>query len=419
MKVLVIGSGGREHALAWKLRQSPRVTDVFVAPGNAGTHSIVRNVPIPANKLQDLLYFAQANAIDLTVVGPDDALASGIVDLFRLSGLRIFGPTRDAARLESSKSFAKNFMVRHGIPTAGYSQFDSSKEAKQYLEKSLFPVAIKADGLALGKGVIIALDRAEAEGAIDDMIERKRFGEAGARVVIEEFLTGTECSIHALVDGSSYVLFPTAQDHKPIYDGDQGPNTGGMGAFSPSQTLDIESLNEVRTKVLDPFILGLKADGIAFSGLLFPGLIMTPAGLRVLEFNCRFGDPETQVLLPRLKSDLVDLLEATIEGRLARISVAWEEDPAVCVVMASSGYPGAYETEKQIDGISEAEKLEGVTVFQAGTRLEGDRVVTSGGRVLGVTATGSDLRTARRRAYDAVGKIEFDGSYFRGDIAAP
>ena len=419
MKVLVIGSGGREHALAWKLRQSPRVMEVYVAPGNAGTHSTGKNIPIPATDLKKLLQFAQEKAIDLTVIGPDNALALGIVDLFKQAGLKIFGPSHEAARLEWSKSFAKGFMVRHGIPTARFGQFDSSKQAKKVLEQFGFPVAVKADGLALGKGVIIAQDRVEAESAIDDMIERKRFGEAGARVVIEEFLFGTECSIHALVDGTSYLLFPTAQDHKQLYDGNQGPNTGGMGAFSPSQTLGEELIEEVKKNVLDPFVAGLKADKLTFSGLFFPGLMLTHTGLRVLEFNCRFGDPETQVLMPRLKSDLVDLLEATIDGQLSQTLADWSQDPTVCVVMASGGYPGFYDVEKRIVGIAEAEKLDGVNVFQAGTRLDDDdRITTAGGRVLGVTASGGTLSAARRRAYDAVEKIEFDGRYFRCDIAA-
>jgi phosphoribosylamine--glycine ligase len=419
MKVLVIGSGGREHALAWKFRGSPRVTEIYVAPGNAGTHAFAKNVALSASELEPLLRFAKEKQIDLTVVGPDDALAAGVVDLFRKAGLRIFGPTREAARLEWSKGFAKAFMIRHGIPTAAFGEFESSELAKQSLEQFGFPVVIKADGLALGKGVIIAKNRLEAESAIDDMIEKRLFGKAGARVVVEEFLEGSECSIHALIDGSSYLLFPAAQDHKALYEGNQGPNTGGMGAFSPAQSPASALRQEVEEKILLPFLKGLKADGLAFSGLLFPGLMLTSNGLKVLEFNCRFGDPETQVLLPRLESDLVDLLEATVEGRLSEVSATWSKDPAVCVVMASGGYPGKFETGKPIAGIQEAEKLEGVTIFQAGTRQVDDQTVSSGGRVLGVTALGSTLSLARERAYAAVKKIQFDGSYFRRDIAAP
>jgi phosphoribosylamine---glycine ligase len=418
MKVLVIGSGGREHALAWKLAQSRRVTQVFIAPGNAGTSEIGKNVPIDAHNLDKLLLFAEENAIDLTVVGPDDTLAHGIVDLFSAAGLRIFGPTREASRLEWSKAFAKEFMTRHGIPTARFKQFDSAAEARQSLNEFGFPVAIKADGLALGKGVVIARAREEAENAIEDLMERKRFGEAGSRIIIEEFLSGPECSLHALIDRESYALFPSAQDHKQLYDGSQGPNTGGMGTFSPSQKLTGSLIEKIRHSVFDRFIAGIKADGIRYSGLLFPGLILTADGPKVLEFNCRFGDPETQVLLPRLESDLVDLLEATIDGKLAHLSIDWKTDPAVCVVMASGGYPGYYETGKTIAGLAEAGAMETVQIFHAGTRREKDRILTAGGRVLGVTASGNTLAAARQRAYEAVEKIGFDGRYFRRDIAA-
>jgi phosphoribosylamine---glycine ligase len=418
MKVLVIGSGGREHALAWKIAQSPRVTQIFIAPGNAGTAEVGKNVPIEAHNLDKLLLFAEENGIALTIVGPDDALAHGIVDLFSAAGLRIFGPTRAASRLEWSKAFAKEFMTRHGIPTARFKQFDSAVEARQSLVQFGFPVAIKADGLALGKGVVIARDREEAENAIQDMMERRRFGEAGSRVVIEEYLSGPECSLHALIDGESYALFPSAQDHKQLYDGSQGPNTGGMGTFSPSQKLTGSLIEQIRHLVLDRFMAGLKADGIRYSGLLFPGLILTAEGPKVLEFNCRFGDPETQVLMARLRSDLVDLLEATIDGQLATTSIDWSTDPAVCVVIASGGYPGYYETGKVISGLAETEKLEQVQVFHAGTRREKDRILTAGGRVLGVTASGSTLDAARQRTYEAVEKIGFDGRYFRRDIAA-
>ena len=416
MKVLVLGSGGREHALAWKIRQSKRVTELFIAPGNAGTASLGKNVPIKITELTELLQFAQNEKIDLTVVGPDDALAAGVVDLFQNAGLRIFGVTKAAARLESSKSFAKEFMTRHGIPTARFEAFDSSVKAKKALDQFGFPVAIKADGLALGKGVIIARNRSEAELAIEDMIDRRRFGEAGRRIVLEEFLSGRECSLHAFVDGTSYLLFPTAQDHKQLYDGNQGPNTGGMGTCSPSRWLNEGRLKDIEQTVMVPFLDGIQKDQLAFRGLLFPGLMLTDKGPRVLEFNCRFGDPETQVLLPRLKSDLVDLLEATIDGRLRETRAQWESYAAVCVVMASAGYPGKYETGKRIVGLKDADALHGVTVFHAGTRLSENRVETAGGRVLGVTAIAESLPAAKRRAYDAVEKIEFDGRYYRRDI---
>jgi phosphoribosylamine---glycine ligase len=417
MKVLVIGGGGREHALAWKIRQSPRVSQVFVAPGNAGTQRIGRNVPIKVTELMKLRNFALDEQINLTVVGPDDALAAGAVNLFEEAGLRIFGPRKEAARLESSKGFAKSFMVRHGIPTPRFAQFDSSREAIESLDQFGLPVAIKADGLALGKGVVIAHDRSEAEGAIGDMIDRGRFGEAGRRIVIEEFLTGTECSVHALVDGRSYLLFPTAQDHKQLYDGNHGPNTGGMGAFSPSNELKQAQMREIEERILKPFVRGIQQDRIEFRGLLFPGLMLTPDGLQVLEFNCRFGDPEAQALLPRLESDLVDLLEATLDQRLDEVSATWSPRASVCVVMASGGYPDKYLTGKRIVGIEEAEKLDSIIIFHAGTKFESPRTVTSGGRVLGITALGDNLLSAKRQAYDAVEKIEFDGSYFRRDIA--
>jgi phosphoribosylamine--glycine ligase len=416
MKVLVLGSGGREHALAWKIQQSHRVTDIFVAPGNAGTADVGKNIPIKLTDLPELLRFARNEKIDLTVVGPDDALAAGVVDLFQEAGLRIFGPTKAAARLESSKRFAKDFMARHGIPTARFEAFDSSAEAKKALDQFGFPVAIKADGLALGKGVIIARNRSEAELAIEDMIDRGRFGEAGRQIVLEEFVSGRECSLHAFVDGSSYLLFPTAQDHKQLYDGNQGPNTGGMGTCSPSRWLNEDRLKEIEQTIMAPFMDGIRKDQLGFRGLLFPGLMLTTKGPQVLEFNCRFGDPETQVLLPRLKSDLVDLLEATIDGRLDETRIEWDSRAAVCVVMASAGYPGKYETGKRIVGLKEAEALKGVTVFHAGTRLSKNRVETAGGRVLGVTATAESLPAAKRRAYDAVEKIEFDGRYYRRDI---
>jgi phosphoribosylamine---glycine ligase len=418
MNVLVIGGGGREHALAWKLRQSPHVKQVFIAPGNAGTAQVGRNVEAKLSELDQLLNFAQRESIDLTVVGPDDVLAAGIVDLFENAGLRIFGPCQEAAQLETSKSFAKRFMVRHGIPTARFGEFEASQDAKAALGEFGFPLAVKADGLALGKGVVIAHDRSEAEVAIDDMIERRRFGDAGRKVVIEEFLSGAECSVHALVDGRSYLLFPTAQDHKQLYDGNQGPNTGGMGTFSPSHRLGATLLQEIREKILDPFMRGIQKDHLRFRGLIFPGLMLTKDGPRVLEFNCRFGDPETQVILPRLKSDIIDLFEATITGRLDTVTAEWDTRSAVCVVLASGGYPGDYKTGKTIVGLEHADQMEDVIVFHAGTQRREHRILTSGGRVLGVTAVGDTLLAAKRRAYDAVAKIEFDGSYFRHDIGS-
>lgn len=418
MKVLVIGSGGREHALVWKLSQSPRVTSLLCAPGNAGTAELATNHAVAAGDLDGLIALAARENIDLTVVGPDDPLAAGIVDRFRAAGLRVFGPTASAARLEASKSFAKDFMVRHGIPTASSATFTDPDAALAHCAASPYPLVVKADGLALGKGVVIALSRGEAEKAVREAMIEKVFGNAGDTVVIEEFLTGPECSIHALVDGSSYALFPDAKDHKRALDGDQGPNTGGMGTISPSLEVDDAMRSRIRSEILDPFLRGIKADGLGFSGMLFPGLMMTPSGPKVLEFNCRFGDPETQSLMRRLRSDLLDLLEASIDGTLGKISPEWDERAAVCIVLASGGYPGAIEKGKVITGLGEASSDPDVVVFHAGTALKDGKVVTSGGRVLGVTAMGATLEEARAKAYAAADKISFEGKQLRRDIGA-
>lgn len=419
MKILVIGSGGREHALLWKLSRSPRVTSLLCAPGNAGTATLAVNHPVPASDLQGLVSLAKAEKVDLTVVGPDDPLAAGIVDLFRKEGLRVFGPTAEAARLESSKSFAKDFMVRHGIPTALSSTYADSTAALAHCATASYPLVVKADGLALGKGVVIAQDRAEAELAVRQSMIERVFGDAGTTVVIEEFLSGPECSIHALVDGGGYLLFPDAKDHKRALDGDLGLNTGGMGTISPSRVVDGAMSERIRREILDPFVKGLKADGLAFSGMLFPGLMMTPAGPKVLEFNCRFGDPETQVLMRRLKGDLLDLIEGTIDGRLEGLSLEWDERAAVCIVLASGGYPGPIEKGKPINGLEEAAASDpDIVVFHAGTSLAGGGTVTSGGRVLGITALGRDLEEARAKAYAAAAMIRFEGKQLRGDIGA-
>jgi phosphoribosylamine--glycine ligase len=416
MKVLVVGGGGREHALAWKLHQSESVTSVSVAPGNAGIKEFATAVPIPVDNIAQLKQFAVDKAIDLTVVGPDNALANGIVDEFQQAGLKIFGPTKAGAHLESSKSYAKEFMARYGIASPGFAVCDSANQALRAVRRFGFPAVIKADGLALGKGVVIAHDLRQAEEAIRRIMEERLFGDAGNRVVIEEFITGTECSVHALIDGENYCLFPTAQDHKALYDGNHGPNTGGMGAFSPSQTLSTDDLQSIEREVLQPFLRGIQAEGIKYQGLLFPGLMLTKRGLAVLEFNARFGDPETQALLPRLTSDLDELLEATLTGRLPEVTPRWSSAASVCVVLASKGYPDRADTGKPIVGLTEAAALKDVLVFHAGTREQEDRIVTAGGRVLGITALGDSIRSARRKAYDAVGMIEFDGCYFRRDI---
>src|SRR5712664_670614 len=417
MKILVIGGGGREHALVWKLKQSPAVDRIFCAPGNAGTAALAENVAIAASDLPQLRAFAKQNDVDLTMVGPDDPLAMGIVDLFTANKLRVFGPMRSAARLESSKIFAKELMRAQKIPTAQASTFSDSKEALRYCEQLKFPVVIKADGLALGKGVIIAPDVATAKSTIEAMMNEARFGDAGRRIVIEEFLCGTECSIHALVDGKDYRLLESARDHKRAFDGDKGPNTGGMGAFSPANNWDAQLQLQFEKEIMRPLLRGLAKERIAYRGLLYPGLMITSDGPRVLEFNCRFGDPETQVLLPRMKSDLLPLLEATIDGKIDRCAIEWDKRAAVTVVLASGGYPGKYESGKSISGLDDAAKGADVQIFHAGTQRANDEVLTAGGRVLALTALGSNIASARDRAYTAASSIHFDGCHYRRDIA--
>jgi phosphoribosylamine--glycine ligase len=416
VKILVVGSGGREHALVWKLKQSAAIERIFCAPGNAGTEQLGENVDIKANDLSGLARFAKDNDVGLTVVGPDDVLAAGMVDVFEREGLRIFGPTKSAARLESSKIFAKELMRAKRIPTARAAIFEKQEAAVAFLKESRFPIVIKADGLALGKGVIVAQDFEEARSAVDAMMSEGRFGEAGRRLLIEECLAGSECSLHALVDGKSFLMLGSARDHKRAFDGDAGPNTGGMGAFSPANNFGAEQQAEFESEVMRPLLAGLHENGVLFRGLLFPGLMVTAEGPRALEFNCRFGDPETQAILPRLKSDLLPLLEATIDGELDRATIEWDKRPAVTVVMASGGYPGKYETGKTISGLESAAS-EDVQIFHAGTRRENGKVITNGGRVLAVTALGETVAAARTRAYQAVSKIDFENCHYRRDIA--
>jgi phosphoribosylamine--glycine ligase len=427
VKLLVIGSGGREHALVWKLSQSAGVDRIFCAPGNAGTAQLAENVAISANDLPALVRFAKENGVNLTVIGPDDPLAAGIVDLFQNEKLRVFGPTKSAARLESSKIFAKELMREEGIPTATAKTFSESEAAIRYAEQLDFPIVIKADGLALGKGVIIAPDIGTARSAISSMISEGRFGEAGRRIVIEEFLHGTECSLHALVDGKSYRLLETARDHKRIFDGDKGPNTGGMGAFSPANNWNSEMATQFDNKIMRPLLRGLNQQGVEFRGLLFPGLMITTEGVRVLEFNCRFGDPETQAILPRMRSDLLPLLEATIDGRIdqpwqgygsaSNHTIEWDERACVAIVLASGGYPDKYETGKTISGLDETAKLPDIQIFHAGTKRVNGQIVTAGGRVLAVTSLGSTIEAARSHAYEAIAQIHFEGCHYRRDIA--
>jgi len=414
--ILVVGSGGREHALAWKIRQSPKADTIYCAPGNGGTEKDMENVHIPAHDIPGLIRFAKEKSIGLTVVGPDDALAAGIVDAFQKEGLRIFGPTRAAARFEWSKIFAKEFMARHAIPSAASKAFDSSEEALAWIQDRHDPLVVKADGLALGKGVVIAHNKTAAEEAIRQSMDEGIFGDAGRKIVIEEFLQGPECSFHALIDGSHSLIFPDSKDHKQAYDHDQGPNTGGMGTISPSGV--VTSHDEEGRRIIEKFIAGTKAENIDFRGMLFPGLMKTAHGLRVLEFNCRFGDPETQVLVRRLRSDLVELLEATIDGHLDQVQPAWDTRAAVCVILASGGYPGHYEKGLPIEGIDEAEADPDVVVFHAGTRRQGNQILTHGGRVLGVTALGDTLEEARTKAYAAADKISFPHVHRRNDIGS-
>jgi len=417
VKILVVGSGGREHALVRKLAQSPEADRIFCAPGNAGTQEIGENVSISANDLPKLTRFAKGNGIDLTVIGPDDPLAAGIVDLFEAEGLRVFGPNKKAARLEASKIFAKELMGAEKIPTAQARTFSSSAEALNYCDKVALPVVIKADGLALGKGVVVAHDRAGARQAVRSMMEERAFGEAGRRIIMEECLRGGECSVHALVSGKSFRMLATARDHKRAHDGDKGPNTGGMGAVSPADNWNAERESNFTSSIMQPLLDGLTRNATMFRGLLFPGLMITDDELRVLEFNCRFGDPETQAILPRMKSDLLPLLIATIEGRLENVAIEFDPRIAVTVILASGGYPGKYETGKPIEGLENGARLPEVQIFHAGTKRQDRKTVTSGGRVLAITALGDSVTQARERAYAAINQIHFDGCHFRHDIA--
>jgi phosphoribosylamine--glycine ligase len=426
MKILVIGSGGREHAIVWKIAQSQHVTRLWCAPGNAGiglerlakNQSLVECVAKGAEDLPGLLAFAREHRPDLTVVGPDNPLAMGIVDLFQANGLRAWGPNQKAAQFESSKVFSQNFMEKHGIPTARAGTFTDPAAASRFAAELGGKCAVKADGLALGKGVLICKDMAMADAAIDEVLVKRAFGAAGNQVVIQEFLEGVEVSIHALCDGQTAQLFPTAQDHKRALDGDQGLNTGGMGTYSPTPFLSPGDLIQVGRKIIEPWIRGCQAEGIDYRGILYPGLMLTLNGPKVLEYNARFGDPETQVYLPRLENDLVELMEACLDGTLRKLELKWSNNSAVCVVMASGGYPGSYAKGKPISGIAEANALPNTKVFHAGTALNGDKIVTNGGRVLGVTAWAADLRRAKDAAYAAAERIAFEGAHFRRDIAA-
>ena len=426
MKLLVLGSGGREHALVWKLAQSPLVTRMFVAPGNAGTAgerlagngAPVENVAIGAEDIPALVAWAQEHQPDFTVVGPDGALGAGVVDAFQLAGFKIWGPNRRAAQFEASKVFSQDFMLRHGIPTAKSGTFSDPVAAKRFCAALDGRCAVKADGLALGKGVLLASSLAEAERAVDEILVGKAFGAAGASIVVQELLEGMEISLHALCDGKTAKLFPTSQDHKRALDGDLGLNTGGMGTYSPAPFLSDTELADVGRQILYPWLAGCAADGIEFRGLLYPGVMLTTSGPKVIEFNARFGDPETQVYLPRLENDLVELLLASTEGTLDQMELNWSANACVCVVAASGGYPGNYSKGQVIHGLDAVATLPQVKVFHAGTARKDGQTVTNGGRVLGITAWAPTLQEARDRAYAATGKLCFEGMHFRHDIAA-
>lgn len=416
MKVLVVGGGGREHTIVWKLSQSEKVDKIYCAPGNGGIAALAECVDISATDIDGVVKFAKEKEIDLAVVAPDDPLVLGMVDALEKEGIRAFGPRKNAAIIEGSKVFSKDLMKKYNIPTAGYEVFTDSNSAIEYVKKGTFPAVIKAEGLALGKGVIIAQNEQEAVDGIKEIMEDKKFGDSGNRVVIEEFLTGPEVSVLAFTDGKTVKPMVSAQDHKRAYDGDKGLNTGGMGTFSPSRLYDEKKAEECMENIFLPTIKAMANEGRPFKGVLYFGLMMTEKGVKVIEYNCRFGDPETQVVLPRLKTDLAEIMEAVIDERLDEIEIEWADNAAVCVVMASGGYPVSYKKGYEISGIEDAEALGDITVFHAGTKLSDGKMLTSGGRVLGVTATAENLDKAIAHAYEGVAKISFTDEFHRSDI---
>ena len=416
MKILVVGGGGREHALVWKIVQSPKVSKVYCAPGNAGISEQATLVPIQANDLNGLLEFALKEKIDLTVVGPEDPLTRGIVDLFESKGLLVFGANKKAAEIEGSKAFAKEMMKKYRIPTGFYEIFDNRDEAVRYIRNQGAPIVVKADGLAAGKGVIVCKTVEEAIHSVDRIMVEKMFGNAGNRVVVEEYLVGEEASYIAFTDGKTILPLASSQDHKAILDGDQGPNTGGMGAYSPAPVVTDEVHEKIIEKILRPIIYGMGEEGRPYQGVLYAGLMIHEGHPKVLEFNARFGDPETQPALMRMKGDIVPILEACMQGTLSRHKIEWDNRAAVCVVLASQGYPGDYEKGKIIEGLKEVSQMEKVFVFHAGTIFKDEQVLTNGGRVLGVTGLGEDISRAIERTYQAVKKISWEGVYYRTDI---
>ena len=416
MKILIVGSGGREHAIAWKAAQSPKVEKIYCAPGNAGIAEYAECVDIGAMEFDRLAAFARENEIDLTVVGMDDPLVGGIVDVFEAQGLRVFGPRKNAAIQEGSKAFSKNLMKKYGIPTAAYENFDDPKKALEYLEHAKMPIVLKADGLALGKGVLICNTLEEAKEGVRSIMMDKKFGDAGNQMVIEEFMTGREVSVLSFVDGKTIRIMTSAQDHKRALDGDQGLNTGGMGTFSPSPFYTKEVDEFCKEHIYQKTVDAMAAEGREFKGVIFFGLMLTQEGPKVLEYNARFGDPEAQVVLPRMKNDIVDVFEACVDGTLDQIDLQFEDNAAVCVVLASRGYPVKYEKGFEIRGLENFKGKDGYYVFHAGSRFSDGKIVTNGGRVLGVTALGKDLKEARANAYEAVKWIDFDNKYCRSDI---
>jgi phosphoribosylamine--glycine ligase len=418
MKILVIGGGGREHALAWKLAQSPRCTKLYAAPGNPGIAQVAQCVPIGSDDIDGLLKFAKAEKIDLTVVGPERPLIAGIVDRFEAAGLRIFGPGKEAAQVEGSKAWSKAVMSHSAVPTAEFRAFTRMAEALHYIDNHEEPLVVKASGEAAGKGVFVCKTQDEARRAVEIIMKEKAFGPSGDAVVIEERLTGEEASILALVDDANIYMLESSQDHKAAFDNDQGPNTGGMGAYSPAPVVTDAIQAQIDREILVPMVHGMKTEGAPYRGLLYAGVMVTAGGPKTLEFNARFGDPECQPIMMRLKSDLVEVLEAVLDNRLDQITLEWDPRPALCVVMASGGYPDKYEKGKEITGLAEAGAMKDVVVFHAGTKAEGGKIFTDGGRVLGVTAIGQDITQARDRAYEAINAIHFHHAHWRTDIAA-
>lgn len=416
MKVLLVGGGGREHAIAWKVSQSDKVDKLYCAPGNAGIAELAECVDISVMDFDKLVEFAKEKEIDLTIVAPDDPLAAGAVDAFEKAGLRAFGPRKNAAILEGSKAFSKDLMKKYAIPTAAYETFDSAEDALAYLETADFPIVLKADGLALGKGVLICNTKEDAKAGVKTLMLDKQFGSAGNRIVVEEFMTGREVSVLSFVDGNTIKIMTSAQDHKRAKDGDQGLNTGGMGTFSPSPFYTEEVDEFCRKNIYQKTVDAMKAEGREFKGVIFFGLMLTEKGPKVLEYNARFGDPETQVVLPRMKNDIIDVFEACIDGTLDKIELEFEDNAAVCVVLASDGYPEKYEKGFEIKGLENFEGKDGYYVFHAGSKISDGKIVTNGGRVLGVTAKGNNLLDARSNAYEATKWIDFDNKYMRNDI---